>query len=55
VGYGPVTTKDVPGLFDAGFHTGGKHALAHGVSEEIPFLKSQQRLTFQRVGISRPR
>jgi len=26
VGYGPVTVKDVPGLFDAGFHTGGKHA-----------------------------
>ncbi|MEJ0035454.1 MAG: NADH-ubiquinone oxidoreductase-F iron-sulfur binding region domain-containing protein [Gammaproteobacteria bacterium] len=54
VGYGPVTVKDVAGLFDAGFHTGGKHALAHGVTDEIPFLKSQQRLTFQRVGIVDP-
>src|SRR6185295_8319802 len=35
VGYGPVTAKDIPGLFDAGFHTGGKHALAHGVTDEI--------------------
>src|SRR3569833_525338 len=54
VGYGPVTVKDVPGLFDASFHTGGKHALAHGVTDEIPFLKSQQRLTFQRVGVIDP-
>src|SRR5262245_61028660 len=54
VAYGPVTVKDVPGLFDAGFHTGGKHALCHGLSDEIPFLKSQQRLTFARVGIVDP-
>lgn len=54
MGYGPVTVKDVPQLFDAHFHTGGKHALAHGVTEEIPFLKSQQRLTFQRVGVIDP-
>src|SRR4051812_8892521 len=54
VGYGPVAVKDVPGLFDAGFHTGGKHALSHGIADEMPFLKSQQRLTFQRVGIVDP-
>jgi formate dehydrogenase iron-sulfur subunit len=54
VAYGPVTVKDVPGLFDAGFHTGGKHALGHGVTDELQFLKSQQRLTFQRVGIVDP-
>jgi formate dehydrogenase iron-sulfur subunit len=54
VAYGPVTVKDVPGLFDAGFHTGGKHALGHGVTDELQFLKSQQRLTFQRVGIIDP-
>ena len=52
--YGPVTVKDVRGLFDAGFHTGGKHALGHGVTDELQFLKSQQRLTFQRVGIVDP-
>jgi formate dehydrogenase iron-sulfur subunit len=54
VAYGPVQAKDVPGLFDAGFHTGGQHALAHGVTDELPFLKSQQRLTFERVGITDP-
>src|SRR5687767_6103624 len=41
--YGPVTVKDVPGLFDAAFYAGGKHALGHGVTDELQFLKSQQR------------
>src|SRR5215831_12325336 len=54
VAYGPVQASDVPSLFDAGFHTGGKHALAHGVTSELPFLKSQQRLTFERVGVTDP-
>jgi formate dehydrogenase iron-sulfur subunit len=54
VAYGPVSVKDVPGLFDAGFLTGGKHALGHGVTDELQFLKSQQRLTFARVGIVDP-
>jgi formate dehydrogenase iron-sulfur subunit len=54
VAYGPVTPKDVPHLFDAGFLTGGKHALALGATEEIPYFKSQQRLTFARVGITDP-
>jgi formate dehydrogenase iron-sulfur subunit len=54
VAYGPVTVRDVPGLFDAHFHTGGSHPLAHGPTEEMPFLKSQQRLTFERVGIIDP-
>ena len=54
VAYGPVTVKDVPSLFDAGFLTGGKHALGHGVTDELQFLKSQQRLTFARVGLIDP-
>jgi len=54
VAYGPVSVKDVPGLFDAGFLTGGKHVLGHGVTDELQFLKSQQRLTFERVGIIDP-
>ena len=32
-----------------------KHALAHGPTEEMPYLKRQQRLTFARVGIIDPR
>jgi len=52
--FGPVTVKDVPGLFDAGFHEGKSHPLALGLTDEIPFLKQQERLTFARVGITDP-
>jgi formate dehydrogenase iron-sulfur subunit len=52
--YGPVTVADVPGLFDAGFLTGSSHPLHHGLTESIPYLKKQQRLTFARVGIVDP-
>jgi formate dehydrogenase iron-sulfur subunit len=52
--YGPVTARDVPGLFDATFLTGGHHALALGATEELPYFKSQQRLTFERVGVTDP-
>lgn len=52
--YGPVKAGDVPGLFDAGFLDGGSHPLARGPTDAIPFLKSQTRLTFVRVGITDP-
>src|SRR5438105_740298 len=48
VGYGPVTAEAVPGLFEAGFLDGKTHALCLGPTEEIPFLKKQERLTFAR-------
>jgi formate dehydrogenase iron-sulfur subunit len=54
VAYGPVTASDVAGLFDAGFHTGGKHKLALGVTDEIDWLKRQQRVTFARCGVIDP-
>jgi formate dehydrogenase iron-sulfur subunit len=54
VAYGPVTAKDVASLFDAGLTKGGKHALSLGLTEEIPYLKKQERLTFARVGITDP-
>ncbi|MBF22055.1 MAG: formate dehydrogenase [Pusillimonas sp.] len=55
VAYGPVEADDVPGLFDAGWHEGKpEHSLYHGLTEEIPYLKKQQRLTFARVGIINP-
>ncbi len=54
VAYGPVEADDVPGLFDAGWLQGKPHALAHGLTEEIPYLKNQERLTFARVGITDP-
>jgi formate dehydrogenase iron-sulfur subunit len=55
VAYGPVQKEDVAALFDADFLHGGKHALAHGPTDDIDYLKSQQRLTFERVGVVDPR
>ena len=54
IAYGPVYKEDVPGLFDAGFHEGHAHPLCHGLTEDIPYLKNQERLTFARVGITDP-
>ncbi|MBA4328421.1 MAG: formate dehydrogenase [Polaromonas sp.] len=54
IAYGPVEVDDVAGLFDAGFVLGGAHPLALGLTEEIAFLKKQERLTFARVGITDP-
>jgi formate dehydrogenase iron-sulfur subunit len=51
--YGPARPEDVPGLFDA-WLAGGSHPLGHGLTEEIPYLKHQERLTFARVGITDP-
>jgi len=52
--YGPVTEEDVKSLFDSNFTQGGKHALSLGKTEQIPFLKNQERLTFARIGITDP-
>jgi formate dehydrogenase iron-sulfur subunit len=54
VAYGPVAADDVAGLFDAGFLEGKTHALGHGPTEEIPYFKNQERLTFARCGITDP-
>ncbi|HUO04427.1 MAG TPA: NADH-ubiquinone oxidoreductase-F iron-sulfur binding region domain-containing protein [Candidatus Binataceae bacterium] len=54
VAYGPVSTADVGALFEADFLNGGAHRLRLGVAENIPWLKSQTRLTFSRVGVIDP-
>ncbi|MGF6349217.1 formate dehydrogenase beta subunit [Variovorax sp. W2I14] len=55
VAYGPVTIDDVADLFDAGFAEGAQtHPLSLGLTEEIPYLKKQERLTFARMGITDP-
>lgn len=54
VAYGPVKSSDVSSLFEADFLNAGDHSLALGATEEIPYLKNQQRLTFARVGITNP-
>src|SRR6185503_12346493 len=55
IAYGPVTADDVTALFEAGWLQGEAQndrarALRHGVVDEIPFFKRQQRLTFARCG-----
>lgn len=54
VAYGPVTPADVPDLFTAGFLTGASHRLCLGLTEQIPWLARQNRLTFARCGITDP-
>src|SRR5690242_10767741 len=54
IAYGPVTAADIPGLFEVGFLSGGTHLLSQGPTEEIPYLKNQERLTFARCGITDP-
>jgi len=55
--YGPVQPRDAASLLDALQAAGDlapEHPLARGPTEEIPYLKRQQRLTFARVGITDP-
>lgn len=54
IAYGPVQLEDVAALFDADWLHGGQHPLCHGLTEDIPYLKKQQRLTFARVGVIDP-
>ena len=54
VAYGPVSASDVAGLFEAGFLKGGKHKLSHGLTEDIPYFKNQERLTFAHCGLIDP-
>ena len=54
VAYGPVQAEDVPGLFDAGWLQGGAHALGHGLTDAMPYLARQERLTFARMGLTDP-
>ncbi len=54
LGFGPLTVDDVPALLDALSGDPASHPLALGRVEEIPYLKSQQRLLFARAGITRP-
>ncbi|OWP48433.1 formate dehydrogenase beta subunit [Pseudomonas nitroreducens] len=54
LGFGPLTMGDVPALLDALSSDPASHPLSLGPVEEIPYLKSQQRLLFARAGITRP-
>ena len=55
IAYGPVAVADAEAVFQAIAADGGAHRLRLGDPQEIPFLKSQRRLTFARCGIVDPR
>jgi formate dehydrogenase iron-sulfur subunit len=54
VAYGPVGLEDVASLLEAAAGDGA-HPLRQGLTEEIPWLKRQTRLTFARCGVIDPR
>ncbi|CAN5325032.1 NADH-quinone oxidoreductase subunit NuoF [soil metagenome] len=54
VAFGPVTAADVASVFEAA-SSNGAHPLRLGVTDEIPWLKRQTRLTFARCGVIDPR
>jgi formate dehydrogenase iron-sulfur subunit len=51
--FAPVTLDAVDSLFDA-MLSGRDHPLGLGLTEEIPYFKNQERLTFARVGLTDP-
>ncbi|MCX6433228.1 MAG: NADH-quinone oxidoreductase subunit NuoF [Actinobacteria bacterium] len=55
VAYGSVAAADVAGLLTAGVLDGAEHPLRLGLTEELPWLQRQQRVTFRRVGVIDPR
>lgn len=54
MGFGPLSAADVPSVLAALNGNPAAHPLALGLVEELPYLKSQQRLLFARAGITRP-
>jgi formate dehydrogenase iron-sulfur subunit len=55
IAFGPVKARDVDSLIAHGALEGKRtHPLCLGLTEEIPYLKKQQRLTFARAGIVDP-
>jgi formate dehydrogenase iron-sulfur subunit len=55
VAYGPVAAADLPGLLASGMLAGGEHPLRLGLTESLPWMAAQQRVTFARVGVIDPR
>ncbi len=52
--FGPLTSADIPAVLDALALDPAQHPLCLGPVHDIPYLKSQQRLTFARAGEGDP-
>ena len=53
VGYGPVAPAEVDGLVAAGMFDAADHPSRVGVVDDLPWLATQNRVTFARVGVTR--
>jgi formate dehydrogenase iron-sulfur subunit len=54
IGYGPVAPGEVDDLVDAGLFDAVEHRSRVGVVEELPWMTTQDRITFARVGVTDP-
>jgi formate dehydrogenase iron-sulfur subunit len=54
IGYGPVDASEVDGLVAGGLFEGADLPSRVGVIEELPWLATQDRVTFARVGVTDP-
>jgi formate dehydrogenase iron-sulfur subunit len=54
VGYGPVSPAQVDGLVAAGMFDAADHPSRVGAVEDLPWLATQNRVTFARVGVTDP-
>ena len=55
IAYGPVGEEDIAALLAAGLLDGKSgHPLCLGPTDDIPFFKKQERLTFARCGVTDP-
>ena len=55
VAYGPVDERDVYDLLESGLLAGLDHPLCLGLTDVLPWLARQQRITFAQVGVVDPR
>ena len=54
IGYGPVAASDVDGLVAAGLFDGAELPQRVGVVDDLPWLATQNRVTFARMGVTDP-
>src|ERR1700754_1579932 len=54
VGYGPVAPAEVDRLVAAGMFDAADHPSRVGVVDDLPWLATQNRITFARVGVTDP-
>jgi len=54
IAFGPVSSMNATSVFEAIVANAAEHPLCLGPTEELPWMKSQQRLTFARIGKTNP-